>query len=408
MSLRIEHECPQCAAPLEMDETERLLHCRFCNVQSFLSNSGPLHFILPRRQPDPFTIYAPYLRFKGAIYSCLNDRIEHRLADISIRGVKVPYLPASLGLRPQAMKMRFASPELPGSFLKKSIHADEILKRTAKKRNSSDETILHQAFVGDMLNIIYLPLSIRNEEILDGVLESSLAQISDDMPPFAKAEINGNIWKPIFLSALCPQCGWNLKGEPDSVVLLCSNCNSGWQAAGNHFSEVGVKATPTTDKDPLYIPFWELEVTAQGLKLHSFADFIRATNQPLVVRPAWEDTALHFIIPAFKLRPNEFLRLGTQMTLSQRHILPTTDNIPQKNLYPVTLSHTDVSKSLKVVLANSAVSSIKVFPYLPAITFQVKDFFLHYLPFTKTSHEMLQKDLGVTINQRILNYGRSL
>ena len=408
MSLRIEHECPQCAAPLEMDETERLLHCRFCNVQSFLSNTGPLHFILPRRHPDPYTIYAPYLRFKGAIYSCLTDRIEHRLADISIKGVRVPFLPASLGLRPQAMKMRFASPEFPGSFLKKSIHADQILNRAAKKFNTRDETIMHQAFVGDALNIIYMPLSIRNEEIFDGVVESSLAKISDSIPPFAETEINGNVWKPIFLSALCPQCGWNLDGEPDSVVLLCSNCNSGWQAAGNHLSEVEVKAAPTTDKDALYIPFWKLEVAVQGLKLHSFADFIRATNQPLVVRPAWEDTALHFIIPAFKLRPKEFLRLGTQVTLSQRHILPATDVIPSKNLYPVTLLQTDISKSLKVVLANSAVSSSNVFPYLPAITFQVKEFFLHYLPFTKTSHEMEQKDLGITINQRVLNYGRSL
>ena len=105
---------------MEMDEVQRLLHCRFCNVHSFLSNTGPLHFILPRRQPDPYTIYAPYLRFKGAIYSCLNDRIEHRLADISSKGVKLPFLPISLGLRPQAMNMRFASPEFPGSFLEKS------------------------------------------------------------------------------------------------------------------------------------------------------------------------------------------------------------------------------------------------------------------------------------------------
>jgi len=408
MSLRIEHDCPQCAAQLEMDEVQRLLQCRFCNVHSFLSNTGPLQFILPRRQPDPYSIYAPYLRFKGAIYSCLNDRIEHRIADISSKGVKLSFLPISLGLRPQAMNMRFVSPEFPGSFLKKTIHVDEILKRAGKNLNIRDETVLHQAFVGEVLNIIYLPLSIRDEKILDGVVEKRLADINEDTPPFAGVEIYENAWKPIFLPALCPQCGWTLAGEPDSVVLLCSNCNSGWQAAGNHFSEVQVQITPATDKDALYIPFWKLAVAVQGINLHSFADFIRITNQPLVIRPSWEDTPLHFIIPAFRLRPENFLRLATQMTVSQNHIFPTTDDIPHKNLFPVTLAQHDVAKSLKVVLANSAVSNINVFPYLPEITFQVKEYFLNYLPFTKTSHEMQLKDLGVTINQRVLNYGRSL
>ena len=408
MPLRIEHDCPQCAAPLEMDETQRLLHCSFCNVHSFLSNTGPLHFILPRRQPDPYTIYAPYLRFKGAVYHCLNDRIEHQLVDISIKGVTLPFLPVSLGFRPQALKMRFASPAFPGSFLQKLIPADENLQRAAKKRNIRDGTILYQTFVGDVLNIIYLPLSIRNEKIIDGVVEKPLALINEDTPPFAGVEVNDNAWKPIFLSALCPQCGWTLAGEPDSVVLFCFNCNSGWQAAGNHFSEVQVQATTTTDKETLYIPFWKLAVAVQGKDIHSFADFIRITNQPLVIRPSWEDTPLHFIIPAFRLRPDDFLRLGTQMTVCQSHILPTTDDIPQKNLFPVTLSQSDAEKSLKIVLANSAVSKTNVFPYLPEITFQVEDYFLHYLPFTKTSHEMQLKNLGVTINQRVLNYGRSL
>ena len=156
MAIRIEQDCPQCGGPLEMDETDRLLRCNFCNVQNFLSNTGPLHFILPRRQPDPYTIYAPYLHFKGTVYSCLSSRIEPRLADISTKGVKLSFLPASLGLRPQAMKMRFATPEFPGSFLGKSIPEDEILKRAAKNLHIHDEEILHQAFVGDVLNNFFV------------------------------------------------------------------------------------------------------------------------------------------------------------------------------------------------------------------------------------------------------------
>jgi len=359
-------------------------------------------------QPDPYTIYAPYHRFKGTIFSCLDNRIEQRLADISTKGVKLSFLPPSLGLRPQTMKMRFATPAVPGSFLRQSIHADEIIKRAAKNLHIRDETILHQAFVGDVLNLIYLPLSIREEEILDGVVERTLAQIPEGSTPFAEADIGGNAWKPFFLSALCPLCGWNLEGETNCMVLLCSNCNSGWQAGDRNFSAVTIKVTPSKNKDELFIPFWNFRVKAKGIRLHSFADFIRLTNQAMVIQPEWEEMELYFVSPAFKVRPNDFLRLGTQMTISQRFTLPVTDAIPTKNLYPVTLAHNDADRSLKVILAHSAVSCANVYPHLPDIQFEIKEYFLHYLPFEKTSHELRQNHLGVTINQRVLKYGRSL
>lgn len=408
MSLRVEQECPQCGGPLEMEETDRLLRCNFCNVQSFLSNTGPLHFILPRKQPDPYTIYAPYLRFKGTIYSCLDNRIEHRLADISTKGVKLTFLPATLGLRPQAMKMRFAAPGFPGTYLKKSVGHDEILKRAAKNLQVRDETILHQAFVGDALNVIYLPLSIKDEKILDGVVEKILALIPEDATPFAETEIDNHTWKPHFLSAICPQCGWNLEGEPDSVVLLCTNCNSAWQAGGNSFSGVNFRVTPSVDPAAIYIPFWSYRVTADTASLNTFADFIRITNQAMVIQPAWEEMELYLVSPAFKLRPNDFLRLGTQMTISQRHAVQISETLPRKNIFPVTLAHGDAANGLKVILANSAVSLDSVFPYLPKLEFKITDYFLHYLPFQQTTHEIQQPQLGITINQRVLNYGRSL
>jgi len=408
MSLRVEQECPQCGGSLEMDETERLLRCSFCSVQSFLSNTGPLHFILPRRQPDPYTIYAPYLRFKGTTYSCLGSRIEYRLADISTKGVTLPFLPLSLGLRPQAMKMRFAAPAFPGSFLKKSIPGDEILKRAAKNLHIHNETVLHQAFIGDVLNIIYLPLSIKDGEILDGVVDHTLARIHADAAPFADVEIDHYAWKPLFLSALCPQCGWNLEGEPDSVVLFCSNCNTAWQAGGSNFSEVRVQVTPSKNGDALFIPFWNYQVKVKGVRLESFADFIRITNQAVVIKPEWEDMEPRFVCPAFKVRPHDFLRLSTQMTMSRRYNMPTSDSIPPKNLHPVTLAHDNAGQSLTLILANSAVSRTSLFPHLPEIQFEIKEYFLHYLPFEKMSHELHQSDLGVTISQRGLTYGRNL
>jgi hypothetical protein len=117
---------------------------------------------------------------------------------------------------------------------------------------------------------------------------------------------------------------------------------------------------------------------------------------------------LQFVIPAFKIRPDDFLRLGTQMTISRKNKIKTKNNIPTGDLHPVTLSQTEAAQAIKVILANSAVSRNKIFPLLPDIDFNIREYYLQYLPFTKTSHELKQELLGVTINQRVLEYGRSL
>jgi hypothetical protein len=287
------------------------------------------------------------------------------------------------------------------------METDVIIKRASKNLQMQDEKILHQAFIGDVLNIIYLPLSIRNETVMDGILERPLAKIPDEQDLFAEAELAKNRWQPIFLPSLCPQCGWNLEGEPDSVVLLCANCNSAWESAGNRFSEIQVKTIPP-DNDALFIPFWVLTATAKGVKLDTLADFFRLTNQPAMIRPEWEEMDLQFVIPAFKIRPDDFLRLGTQMTISRKNKIKAKNNIPTGDLYPVTLPQTEAAQAIKVILANSAVSRSKIFPLLPDIDFDIREYYLQYLPFTKTSHELKQELLGVTINQRVLEYGRSL
>jgi hypothetical protein len=408
MSLHVELDCPQCGAPLEMKETDRLLHCKYCEVSSYLANTDHLHFILPRQKPDPFTLYAPFLHFKGIIYTCVNDRIEHRIADISTRGVNLSFLPSTLGLRPQAMKMRFVTPELDGSFLKCSMQTDTIIKRAEKNLAVRDENVLHRAFIGEALNIIYLPLSIKDETVIDGIVDRPLTQIPEDHDLFAETDVEKQRWKPVFVPSLCPQCGWNLTGEPDSVVLICSNCNSAWETIDNRFSEVEIRSTPRNDEEDLFIPFWKIKVIAHGSELETFGDFIRLTNQPMIARPEWDKTPLQFIIPAFKIRPDDFLRLSTQMTVSQKNRIITKPEIPIGKIHPVTLPQSEAAQSLKVILANSAVSKNRVFPHLHDIDFEVQGYSLHYLPFHKTTHELRQEHLRVTINQRVLEFGRSL
>ena len=87
MGFIIEQECPQCGAPIELSETDRILSCPYCDVQSYLFFPGYFRYILPHKSPDKEIIYVPYLRFRGSVFYCGETTIGHRIIDITQTGV---------------------------------------------------------------------------------------------------------------------------------------------------------------------------------------------------------------------------------------------------------------------------------------------------------------------------------
>lgn len=82
-SWQIEHQCPQCGAPILLDETDRLLDCTFCRTRLSLTANEGFHYYLP---PPVDTsgkelIFLPYWRLKGASYSCQTTGVETRFRD---------------------------------------------------------------------------------------------------------------------------------------------------------------------------------------------------------------------------------------------------------------------------------------------------------------------------------------
>jgi hypothetical protein len=206
---------------------------------------------------------------------------------------------------------------------------------------------------------------------------------------------------------LCPKCGWNLDGNRDSIVLTCQNCDTAWEASEGKFVPVTYEEVPGEGSDTVYLPFWRISARAQGMPIDSFADFIRVTNQPRVIGKDWENQEMQYWSPAFKIRPKIFLDLSRQMTLSQQRF-ESERRIPKKNLFPVTLPRTEAMQSIKLTLAGSAMNKKDVFPMLPGLKFKIKGATLVYLPFTETSHEMIQQHMGTSINKNTLEFGRNL
>jgi len=408
MPVRIEQECPQCVAPVELDQTDHLLECQYCNVKSFIVNPGCFRFVLPGISPDDDTIYAPYLHFKGAVYTCDGLKIQHRLSDITERGVDLPFLPISLGLRPQAMKMQFVTGKQKGIFLANSVKISDILGRAVKSSSLHRAKDIFHVYVGEAVNLIYLPLKFERDTVFDAITDSPLIQGDDLAGSFASLTDGSPGWHPEFKAALCPQCGWNLDGERDSVVLFCSNCTAAWEADGNGFSKVDFSVEKGNDENNMYLPFWKITASTTGsVEIASFADFIRITNQPLIIQPSWEGMNMRYLVPAFKIRPRDFLRLGTQLTVS--HVeTKTTYFANKRNLHPVNFPRNEALQSLKLILANSAITKVNVLPFLSEIDFIARDFSLIYLPFSNNSHELILERLGIALNKNILTFGRYL
>ena len=174
------------------------------------------------------------------------------------------------------------------------------------------------------------------------------------------------------MATICPECGWNLEGGRDSVVLTCSNCHTAWEAWDGRFTRRSFLTVRGTGRHTLYIPFWKIKARSSGLDIQSYADFIRITNQPKVVQKEWENEDMWYWIPAFKIRPDLFLQLCRQMTVNQKK-LDMVEEMPEDTLYPVTLPHSEAVQSLKVTLAHSMTRKKMMFPNLPHTHFTVEE-----------------------------------
>lgn len=409
MGFIVEHECPQCGAPVDLEETNRLLRCPYCDVKNYLFARNHFRLVLPHKASDKDIIWAPYIRFRGNVYLCRDVSIKHSVIDITRLAVPFRELPMSLGFRPQAMKMRFVTPDLSGSFLSCSLSVENALDTVGKHISTLvSRDFLHRAYIGETLSLIYLPMHVAGNRVVDAVTNQLIASIPGGREVFEPDIEDNPLWQITFMATICPNCGWSLNGEKDSVILTCSNCDTVWQAVDGRFVGVGFETVPGSGREALYLPFWKIcAKSAEGLEINSYADFIRVTNQPKVVQRHWENQKMSFWIPAFKIRPGIFLNLSRQMTIGQKHF-EAVEEIPRDNLYPVTLPHSEAVQSIKITLADSIMRKKKMFPLLPQVRFTIGDSKLVYLPFNDAGQEIIQEDMRISIHKKTLEFGRSL
>ena len=387
-----------------MDEADRILSCPFCRTRLCIGVNGPFqYYVPPRNGVSNDIVFIPYWRIRGLTYTLQLPEIADRYTDTNLLAVGLKGLPLSLGLRPQAMQLKMAVRDTPGGFIKPAdtLHDLPQMDRTAWKTH-------HDLSIGETVSLIYSPMTVKNDLFYDAVLDKPVAPWSpESQSVYPAAPIDQDIR---FLAALCPQCGWDLQGEGDALVMTCMNCHTAWSFEKGLWEPVPFAILYGTADSSYYLPFWRIKAQISGLRADSLADFIRLANLPKVITPALEEKSLFFWSPAFKVNPPLFLRWSKQMTIFQPdgELGNLGNRWPAANLYPASLARQEAIDSIWITLGSVITDKRAFMKGLPDIRITGEDALLVYHPFIVAQRELTHEKMGVVLEKNALKYGAAL
>jgi hypothetical protein len=363
---------------------------------------------LPSKAPgDKNTFYVPYWRVKGSMFSCVEQGMQNRYVDLSHTAVASEYFPSSLGLRSQALTLKFVSPEDKGRFLKPDVPIGQVMTVFSERFHEElPAPVFLQNFFGETISLIYSPF-YADQKIYDAVLNTPIAD--EPAKDFDETQLPGGPpdWKINFLPTLCPECGWSLEGEKDALVLICRNCKSAWKPDKKGFNRLNIASIPSREESVSFFPFWRIKADISGVQLQTYADLVKIANLPKVVQKGWDKVEFYFWVMAFKVRPQSFLTIATNLTLAQPQDELSPD-LPAKNIFSATLSLSQAVSGLKLILANF-VRPPKVFlPKLNDIVITPKSYLLAYVPFKENHHEFTHLKYPIAIAKNHLEIAKNL
>jgi len=347
-------------------------------------------------------------------FSCAGNKIDQRIADVSLLAADLKFLPPSLGLRTQTQKLKFVTPDMQGSFLKSGLTIEQAIKIIEEKLSlqspppEDDRIPPHRAFIGEAVSLIYAPYYLKKGVFYDAIVNEPVAKLQELEDGEKLTALRKHDWLPDFLPTLCPNCGWDLAGSKASLVLTCRHCDSIWAVTSGRLQKLDFSILPIEGTAAAFLPFWRIRARVEGLELNTYADLVRLANLPRVIKEEWREQDFFFWIPAFKIQPQTFLRLSRLVTVAQPGETEKNERIGETPLYPVSLPLSEARQSLKVNLANLTVAKKKLISLLPGIEIEPVSATLFFLPFTSNGREFVWPGTQIAISKNILDYGREI
>ncbi|MCP4744817.1 MAG: hypothetical protein GY874_01555 [Desulfobacteraceae bacterium] len=404
----IEHQCPQCGAPAQLEETDRLFRCTFCRAGSYLTAPDYMRHLIPPKAPAGKNLFfIPYWRFKGMFFTCLSHKMEKRFIDVSRQAVSSKHFPLSMGFRGQTQKLRFAVTQEDGIFIKPQITADCFLQSLDEYFNSRiAKPILHHAHIGETLSLLYAPFYLDNK-LYDAVLNKPVSAVSQNELTCLIDDIEKADWPLNFIATLCPQCGWDLIGERDSLALTCGNCETAWWEKQGRLTRIEAAHVAGSDENTMHMPFWRIRANVSHIDLNTYTDLVKTANLAKAPQPGWDKIPFYFWSPAFKVRPQSLLTFATQVTLTQ-----PVENLetgpPKGRLQPVTMPFQEAVETLKPMVSSFLRPRERISEIIPQLTIEPRKMLLVYLPFREGHHEFIHEKFKLAINKNILAHSKNL
>jgi DNA-directed RNA polymerase subunit RPC12/RpoP len=415
---QVEHACPQCSAPVTLEETDRLFTCPFCKVRLYMASDGALSYYLDPKTPDPDTLYVPYGRFRGMGFAVGTGEAGSTVIDGTSISRPMPPCPESLAVRPQAVKLHLSGEGRVGRFVPPSpAPLDEAalagLTRAlpAFAGKNSGLSVLWR-FLREAGGLIYSPFSVMGRDVIDGVTRQKLGTLPDGEAgvPFQSPGATKPPNDVVYLPALCPNCGADLAAAPESVALPCTNCGLLWEPSREGMAERPYSLVPAPQEDALFLPFWRMLPRVEGLESTLHVDPLK--HIPPAYGPPKPTSFPEFSLwaPAFFINPVLFLRLCERATMWQpsdcgekgaaRTVCP--------DLYPVTLPGPEARKLLSLILTLVVADRGRVLPSILRANMEAIEQSLVYLPFEKKTGEATCAEMRAAVELNALKYGRNL
>lgn len=333
-------------------------------------------------------------------YAVSPTGVAHRFTDISWLALANPpaQVPFSLGFRSQALTLTRVSARTQGKFLRPLGFTQSF----PQERKTGPESFTQD--IGETSSLIFSPCYEKDGMLYDGILNRALGKGTLPEDQGCRPEKETRI-----LSGLCPDCGWDLEGQSDSLVLVCRNCHTLWQPKETALGRIRFASARPDHAGQVLIPFWRIEARTAGMDLGSAGALRSLANLPSTVpeAPEEEDSAPAFWAPAFKIRPKVFLRISRQLTLAQPGGTLGKKIRPEVHL-PITLPPREAVQSIRITLASLARPLRDHFTAVAGLSVHAESATLVYLPFESQAHEYLHPGLNLAINKNMLNLSGNL
>jgi hypothetical protein len=268
------------------------------------------------------------------------------------------------------------------------------------------ETALHRAWIGEQTSLLYYPLIRRGGHIVDA-LQDRIVESVAGWDVRAPAERRPD-FRVRFYAATCPDCGRDLDGDRDTLVLTCRNCDRAWKRGAECLEEMPVYVIPDEAREErVGLPFWRIRIDVKGLSLGTFGDFARFCNLPRAITPAMDEAPFFFWVPAFKVNAELYLMLIRRMTLFQWGG-DFERQLGGLDCHPVTLPAEEAAESLQTAMADLVADKRTLLPKLGNLEIAMKEALLVYLPFRARGGELIQPKIPLGIQRKALQFGLNI